>query len=105
MARQTSIVDAEHTLENQINISSKLQAIQDDMEEKRARLTKIKTDMGAAQYDIRLNEKVGRGKVLEEKREELNAEITTLSLQSDVRAKMNMARVDIKTKNGEISNM
>ncbi|KAF5382729.1 hypothetical protein D9615_002851 [Tricholomella constricta] len=103
--RQRSIVNAERTLENQISLPSQLKTLQGDIEEKQARLTKVKADMGAAQYESRLTELTGKGKGLEEKREQLNSEIRTLSLQSDVRARLNLARADVKSKNAEILNI
>ncbi|KAG5648426.1 hypothetical protein DXG03_005000 [Asterophora parasitica] len=103
--RQKSIVNAERTLENQIGLPSQLKTLQGDIEEKRTRLTKIKTDMGAVNYESRLTELTGKGKGLEEKREQLNSEIRSLSLQSDARAKLNLAKTDIRTKDAEVSNI
>jgi len=97
-------VTAERTLENQLDLSSQLQSLQNDIEDKKARLTKTKTEIAAAQYESKLNEKTAKGKRLEEAREELNTEIRILSLQADARAKLNLARGDIKNKKGEISN-
>ncbi|KAG5639217.1 hypothetical protein H0H81_005696 [Sphagnurus paluster] len=103
--KQKSIANTESTLENQIGLPSQLKSLQGDIEEKRARLTKIKADIGAAQYEARLTELTSRTKGLEETREQLNTEIRTLSLQSDVRAKLNLAKSDIKSKNAEILNI
>ena len=94
----------ERTLENQLDLSSQLQSLQSDIEDKKARLTKTKTEIAAAQYESKLNEKMTKGKMLEETREQLNTEIRTLSLQADSRAKLNLARSDMKNKKGEISN-
>ncbi|GLB38321.1 putative repair protein [Lyophyllum shimeji] len=103
--RQTTILNAERTLENQIGLPSHLASLRGDIEEKRARLKKTQTDMGDAQYELRLTEMTGKAKTLEDKRDQLNAEIRALSLQADVRAKLNLAREDIKTKNAEIRNI
>ena len=96
---------AERTLENQLDLSSQLQSLQSDIEDKKVRLTKTKTEIAAAQYESKLNEKTTKGRLLEETREQLNAEIRSLSLQADSRAKLNLARGDIKNKKSEISNL
>ncbi|KAG6878083.1 hypothetical protein C0993_012410 [Termitomyces sp. T159_Od127] len=102
--RQKAIKKDERKLENLITIPSQLKTLQGDMDEKRARLAKHKTDMGAAQYDHRLTEVTGKAKALDDQRELLNNELRTLGLQSDVRAKLNLAKEDIKTKGAEILN-
>ncbi|KNZ73056.1 DNA repair protein RAD50 [Termitomyces sp. J132] len=102
--RQKTIKKDERKLENLITIPSQLKTLQDDMDEKRARLTKHKTDMSTAQYDVKLTEVLSKVKVLEDRRELLNNELRTLGLQSDVRAKLNLAKEDIKTKGAEILN-
>ncbi|KAG6890641.1 hypothetical protein C0995_006617 [Termitomyces sp. Mi166 len=102
--RQKAIKRDEHKIENLITIPSQLKTLQGDMNEKRARLTKHKTDMGAAQYDARLTEVLSKVKALEDRRELLNNELRTLGLQTDVRAKLNLAKEDIKTKDAEILN-
>ncbi|KAG6897072.1 hypothetical protein C0992_004313 [Termitomyces sp. T32_za158] len=102
--RQKAIKKDERKLENLITIPSQLKTLQGDMDEKRARLAKHRTDMSAAQYDSRLTEVTGKGKALDDRRELLNNELRTLGLQSDVRAKLNLAKEDIKTKGVEILN-
>ncbi|KAG6912426.1 hypothetical protein DXG01_014688, partial [Tephrocybe rancida] len=100
--RSNAIKKDEVKLENLLIVPAQLKTLQGDMEEKKARLNKHKTDMGAAQYDARLTEIVGKAKGLEEERELLNNELRTLGLQSDVRAKLNLAKEDIKNKGAEI---
>ncbi|KAF9463040.1 hypothetical protein BDZ94DRAFT_1362864 [Collybia nuda] len=100
--RQSSIVKAERTIENQQTLPSQLKTLLADIEEKQTRLNKVKTDIAAAKYDSRLAEKSEKARVLEERREELNAEIATLSLQADARAKLDLKKSEIKTKKGEI---
>jgi DNA repair protein RAD50 len=89
-------------VENKQNLLSQLNTLQGDIEEKRTRLTKIKTDMGTAKYDVRLAEQTEKAKRLEEQREALNSEFRSLSLQADARAKLDLKRAEIRSKNGEI---
>ncbi|KAG6830973.1 hypothetical protein H0H87_006624 [Tephrocybe sp. NHM501043] len=102
--RQHSIKKDELKLESLLTIPSQLKTLQGDMDEKKARLNKHKNDMGSARYDARLTEVVGKAKGLEEQRELLNSELRTLGLQSDVRAKLNLAKEDIKNKGADILN-
>ncbi|KAG6854661.1 hypothetical protein C0991_003309 [Blastosporella zonata] len=102
--RLSTIKKDELKVESLLTIPSQLKTLQGDMDEKKTRLNKHKTDMGVAQYDARLTEVVGKAKGLEEQRELLNSELRTLGLQSDVRAKLNLAKEDIKTKGAEILN-
>lgn len=74
------------------------------MDEKRARLKKLQIDMGEAQHDSKLSEVTSKIKALDDRRELLNNELRTLGLQSDVRAKLNLAKEDIKAKSAEILN-
>lgn len=68
------------------------------------RLERIKDDIRSAKYDSRLAEKTDKTKSLEDKREELNAEIRTLSLQADARARLDLKRGEVKSKTSEIAN-
>jgi DNA repair protein RAD50 len=58
--------------------------------------------MGVAKYDARLAEQTEKAKGLEEQREALNRELRTLSTQADARAKLDLKRGEVKSKNGEI---
>ncbi|KAF8231720.1 hypothetical protein L208DRAFT_43628 [Tricholoma matsutake] len=100
--RQSSIVEAERKVENQQSLTSQLKTLQGDIEEKRSRLTKVKTDVGAAKYDALLADRTEKAKDLEERRDALNRDLRALSLQADARAKLDLKRGEVKSKNGEI---
>jgi len=100
--RQLSIADAERKVENQQSLPSQLKSLQADIEEKKTRLTKIKNEMGSAKYDAQLADRTEKAKVMEERREALNTEIRTLSLQADSRAKLDLKRGEVRSKNKEI---
>ncbi|RDB18009.1 DNA repair protein rad50 [Hypsizygus marmoreus] len=101
--KQASVIKAERTVESQVSLPSQLHTLQEDIAEKRTRLAKIKSDMGIAQYDAKLSERGNEGKKLEETRDQLNMEISTLSLQSESRAKVDLARTNIRSKKAEIT--
>jgi DNA repair protein RAD50 len=100
--RQSSINEAERKVESQQSLPSQLKTLEGDIEEKRKRLTKIKTDMGTANHDAKLAEKTEQAKSLEAQRDALNRELRTLSIQADSRAKLDLKRAEVKSKNGEI---
>ena len=75
-----------------------------DIEEKKARIEKIKVDMKSANYDERVAERVGKARTMEDRRDELNSEIRSLSLQADSRARFDIKRSELKSKQGDIRN-
>ena len=99
---QSSINSAERRLEDQQTLSSDLRTLQGDVEEKKTRVEKLKNDIRSADYDARLAEKTDKARSLEEERENLSGEIRKLSLQADSRAKLDLTRKEIKSKNTEI---
>jgi len=94
----------ERQLEDEKSIQSELSLLQGDIEEKKSRLKKLRSDFSGASYDLRLQEKIDKGKRLEETREKLNMEIRTLSLQADSRARLDVKRAEVKSKTNEASN-
>ncbi|KIK01859.1 hypothetical protein K443DRAFT_678003 [Laccaria amethystina LaAM-08-1] len=99
---QSSINSAERRLEDQQTLSSDLRTLQGDLEEKKTRVEKLKNDIRSADYDARLAEKTEKARSLEEERENLSGEIRKLSLQADSRAKLDLTRKEIKSKNTEV---
>jgi len=102
--RQMNIRRAERQLEDEQSIQSELSLLQGDIDEKKSRLKKLRSDFSGASYDLRLQEKFDKGKRLEETREKLNMEIRTLSLQADSRARLDVKRAEVKSKTNEASN-
>ena len=54
--------------------------------------------MKSTNYDERIAEKVARARTMEDRRDELNAEIRSLSLQADSRARFDIKRSEVKSK-------
>ncbi|KAF8627436.1 hypothetical protein AX17_006250 [Amanita inopinata Kibby_2008] len=102
--RQSSILDAERRLEDQQSLQSDLRALQTDIQEKKTRIEKIKSNVTSSKYDARLLERTEKSRVLEEKREQLNAEMRTLTLHADAGIKLDLKRGEIKSKAAEIQN-
>ena len=79
--------------------------MQGDIEEKKRRLDKFRKDIKEANYDERIAEKSSKARALEDRREDLNGEIRTLSLQADSRARLDIKRAEMKSKKNEMQNM
>ena len=61
--------------------------------------------MKDANFDERISEKSSKARALEDRREDLNGEIRTLSLQADSRARLDIKRAEMKSKQNEVQNM
>ncbi|KAJ6584988.1 hypothetical protein B0H19DRAFT_405306 [Mycena capillaripes] len=100
---QTSISLAERELEATQNLPSELRTLTGDIEEKQNRLAKVQSEIAAARYDERLDEKTAAIKTLEDQRDLLNSEFRALNMQSDSRAKLELHRNEVKAKQAEIA--
>jgi DNA repair protein RAD50 len=76
-----------------------------DIEGKGGRIQKLKDDMVAAKHDDRIADLNGRIRAMEDQRDNLTLEIRTLSLQSDLRAKLTLHQRDLASKEREMRNM
>lgn len=101
---QEKIATAEHELDATETVSSDLQTLLGDIEDKKARLEKIKSDMKSSNYENKLVEKVAKGRDLEEQRAKLNSELVSLGLQADSRARLDLKRTEFKTKTADVKN-
>ncbi|KAJ7675825.1 AAA domain-containing protein [Mycena polygramma] len=100
---QTSITLAERNLEATQNLPSELRTLTGDIEEKQSRLAKVQSEIAAAKYDERMDEKSASIKSLEERRDVLNSEFKALNMQADSRAKLELQRNFVKTTQAEIA--
>jgi DNA repair protein RAD50 len=76
----------------------------EDMEDKKGRIKKITTDIKAANYEERLTEKTANARAAENRRDALNTELRSLSLQADARARLDIKRVEFKRKTTDVQN-
>lgn len=86
-------------------LASDLRTLLGDIEEKKLRLEKIKGEIKSASFDDRLNERAVRARSLDDKRDTLNVELRSLSLQADVRARLDLKRAEMRSKKTENKNM
>jgi DNA repair protein RAD50 len=75
-----------------------------EVQDKKDRLDRLKASIASANYDARLAEFIKTGRGLEERREELNVELQSLTLQADTRARLDLKRAEVKTKSVEVQN-
>lgn len=76
-----------------------------DIEGKRDRIERLKTDIASTKHEDRIAELNTKVRSMEDKRDNLTQEIRTLSLQSDARAKLTLHQRDLASKEREMKNM
>ncbi|KAK2465331.1 hypothetical protein APHAL10511_002685 [Amanita phalloides] len=103
--RHSSIANAERRLEEQQALQADLRSLQADIQEKKNRVEKIKTDISSSNYDGRIHEKTERLRTLEDKREQLSAEMRTLTMHADAGIKLDLKKSEIKSKTTDIQNI
>ncbi|OSD07185.1 hypothetical protein PYCCODRAFT_1402589 [Trametes coccinea BRFM310] len=101
-ALQTKISDAERDVDAARLLTSRLAELNADIEEKRRRLDKAREDLRVANFEEKIAEKNAKSRNLDLQRDELNAELRTLSLQADSRAKLDLHRAQVRAKESEI---
>ncbi|KAI0670775.1 hypothetical protein C8Q78DRAFT_1078750 [Trametes maxima] len=99
---QSKIADAERDVDAARLLTSRLADLNADIEDKRRRLEKAREDLRKANFEEKVAEKTSKGRNLDLRRDELNAELRTLSLQADSRAKLDLHRAQVKAKETEI---
>jgi len=86
-------------------VSLNINTLASEIQQKKDRLEKLKGSIVSARYDTRLGEFTKTARGLEERREELNSELQSLTLQADTRARLDLKRAEVKTKAAEMQNM
>ncbi|KAI0771249.1 hypothetical protein BD413DRAFT_604552 [Trametes elegans] len=99
---QTRVTSAERDVDAARLLTSRLADLNADIEEKRRRLERAREDIRNASHEEKIAEKNTKGRSLDLRRDELNAELRTLSLQADSRAKLDLHRAQVRAKETEI---
>jgi DNA repair protein RAD50 len=94
----------EEKLDATETLSGELHTLVGDIEEKKARLEKVKSSMESSNYEAKLAEKISKGRHLEDRRDKLNTELRRLGLQADARAKLDLKRTEFRTKTADVKN-
>ena len=82
-----------------------LRSLQADIQEKRNRVEKIKSEISSSNYDARIQEKTGKSRTLEDSREQLSSEMRTLTMHADAGIKLDLKKGEIKGKTTDIQNL
>jgi DNA repair protein RAD50 len=101
---RSEIAKTQREVENAESLTSEYQTTEGDIEEKRRRIERIHNDMAAAKYDERLAEKNNSIREMDLRRDALHAEMQTLNLQAQIRAKYEVKRDELKSKESELKN-
>lgn len=74
-----------------------------DVEEKKAKVASMKVELEEHSFDKQLEEKTRTIRRLEDERERISTELTTISLQADTRAKLDLKREEFRRKDLDIT--
>ena len=85
-------------------LASQLRALQADIADKERRIAGIKEELKGANFEQRLSEMHAKSRSMELRRDKLTAEIRTLSLQADARARLDLKRGEVRSKAAEVQN-
>lgn len=102
--KQDAISKAELAVETMQGLASELRTLSGDIEEKKLRLEKVKRDLKEANFEERLGERASKARVMEDRRDSLNAELRGLSLQADARARLDLKRSEVRSRTLEVKN-
>lgn len=92
------------TIETMQGLASELRTLSGDIEEKTLRLEKVKKDIKEANFEERLSDRASKARAMEDTRDRLNAEFRGLSLQADVRARLDLKRSEVRSRTLEVKN-
>ncbi|EPT05284.1 hypothetical protein FOMPIDRAFT_148443 [Fomitopsis schrenkii] len=101
---RSRLTEAEAEVDRAGALASQLRSLQADIEEKERRIASIKEEIKAGNFEQRLGEMHAKSRNMESRRDELTAEIRTLSLQADARARLDLKRAEVKSKTAETQN-
>ncbi|THH19195.1 hypothetical protein EW146_g1924 [Bondarzewia mesenterica] len=102
---QSDLNTAEETIEASQMLDADLDTLLADIDGKRARIEKSQAELVTVKYDERFSELVNRSRALEDKRDSLNDELRTLSLQAESRAKLDLKQSELKSKSSDLKNI
>ncbi|KAH9049850.1 hypothetical protein EDB84DRAFT_1555814 [Lactarius hengduanensis] len=102
---QSDITSSETKLEAAEMLDGDLLNVVSDIEAKKDRIERLKTDTISTKHEDRIAELNIKVRSMEDRRDSLTQEIRTLSLQSDARAKLTLHQRDLTSKEREMKNI
>lgn len=82
-----------------------LESLKGELEEKKAKVDRLRAELTKAKYEEKLSQKTQAIKTLNDHKDALNAEFATLSSQASIGAKLDLKRQEVRTKNSEIKTL
>jgi chaperonin cofactor prefoldin len=92
-------------LDDQDSLALQLETLNGDLEDKQAKVNKLREEIKKAKYEDRIIEKSQAIRSLNDQKDALNAEFASLSSQANVRAKLDLKRQEVKSKGSEIKSL
>ncbi|KAH9179304.1 P-loop containing nucleoside triphosphate hydrolase protein [Lactarius sanguifluus] len=102
---QSDIASSETKLEAAEMLDGDLLNVVSDIEAKKDRIERLKTDTISTKHEDRIAELNIKVRSMEDRRDSLTQDIRTLSLQSDARAKLTLHQRDLTSKEREMKNI
>ncbi|KAK4701138.1 DNA repair protein RAD50, partial [Phenoliferia sp. Uapishka_3] len=102
---KSRISDINRKLDNANTTSADITMKESALEEEKKRKMGLEDSVKAASYPEMLTTKSAEARALEEKRDALHVELTSLNLQADVRAKLQLKRTESKRKDDAIQSL
>jgi len=93
-----SITADEGALDEAGTVATDLRRVSADVEEKKTKVAIMKTELERYGFDKQLEEKTRANRRLEDERERMSTELTSISLQADTRAKLDLKREESRRK-------
>jgi len=101
---QRKITDTEKKLDASEILSSELATLTGEIKERKTLLEKVKNDIQSSEYESKLTEKNSNARNLEDRRDQLNRELHSVSLQADSMARLDLKRTELRTKTADVKN-
>ena len=103
MNLQKTISTDEAALDESGILATDLRRVSADVEEKKTKVVNMKAELEGHGFDKQLEEKARAVRHLEDERERISTELTSISLQADTRAKLDLKREEFRRKDRDIT--
>ena len=101
---RTNITKTQREVDNAESLTSECKTTEADIEEKQRRIQRCQDDIKAGRFEERINEKTSKTRELDSRRAALFEEFEVLSGQAEIRAKLELKREELRTKETELKN-
>lgn len=103
--RQQAITHAESKTDDIQRVLADLKRISSEAEQKREQITRLQKEMASSGYQAKLEEKAAMGRKLDDEREKLSNELTSLTQQMESRTSLSLKKEESQKLSAEIQSM